>query len=134
MDAAFRQLITSCDGSPATIGDRVYPAYSPQHPTLAQVVYRLVTAPREYTQNGPDGVTTFRYQVDVYALTNEATEAVRDLLIAGMSGKIGRTIASVYIQAAFLDNDQLFGVPELDAPGPRQFRRVLDWIVTADHG
>lgn len=134
MDAALVALIKSCDSSPQTFGDRVYPTYSPQKPTLAQIVYQLVTAPRDYTQDGPDGVTRFRYQIDIYSDTNAGCIAVRDLLIAGMSGKIGRTFAGVYIQAAFLDNEQSFGVPELDTPGPRQFRRVLDWLVTADQG
>lgn len=135
MDAALKALIVSCDtGSPQLLAGRVFPAYSPQAPTLAQIVYRLVTAPRDYKQDGPDGVTTFRYQLDVYALENETTEAVRDMLISGMSGQLGDVYAGVKVQAAFLDNDQLFGVPDLDTPGPRQFRRVLDWLVTAEHG
>lgn len=135
MDAAFKALVASCDpASPPVWGARVTPSYSPQAPARPQVVYTLISGPRDYTQDGPDGVTRFRYQTDIYGETNAATETVRDAMVAGMSGQIGRAFAGVRIQAAFLDNEQTFPVPELDTPGPRAFRRVLDWLVTADHG
>lgn len=134
IEAAFKLMIESCDSSPATFADRVYPLVLPQDYTPPSLTYQIISGPRDYTQDGPDGVTTWRIQVDVWSPEYAEVVEVRNLLVAGMSGAHNVTFGGVKFLGVFMDSERDLFDSGVEPPGPRLFRKSIDFMVTAKHG
>lgn len=83
----------------ATVSSRVYPIRLPQSVTYPALVYRLVSAPRIQTHNGPMGKTFARYDIAAYGTTyataKAAAEQVR-IALDGFSGTMNDvTVANI---------------------------------------
>lgn len=132
IETAFRDMIRAAlsMGSP---GD-VYPLVLPQgyDGTYTAVTYQVITAPRDYTQEGADGVTIFRIQTNVWNGNYDTLLAARDAMAAAMSGAYDVTFDGLKIQGCFIDNESDDIAGEIDTPGPRLFGKRLDWMVTAE--
>lgn len=133
IESAFKLLVESCDGSPAVFADRVFPFILPQNYTSPSLTYQIISGPRDYTQDGPDGVTTFRIQVDIWANSYATVAEVRDLLVAGMSGAHKVTFGGVKFRGVFIDSERDLFDPGVE-PTSRLFRKSIDFMVTAEHG
>lgn len=132
MEDAFRAMLIEHAG----VDDRVYPLKLPQAVTRPALTYQFITGPRDYTQDGPDGATRFRVQVDIWGTAYNQCRTVRDALAAGISGLNHESFGSpaVEILGCFIDNERDFYESALDAAGPKLFRKTLDLFVTFVHG
>lgn len=128
IETAFRAMIAAAIGTEA-----VSPLVLPQgyEGGAVHVTYQVITAPRDYVQEGPDDITTFRFQTDIYGGTYEMVRSGRDAMALAMSGAYNQTWDGLKIQGCFIDNERDNPAGEFDTPGPRLFRKTLDWMVTA---
>lgn len=128
-------LLTSDNPAGATgeiVGLNVFPFDElPQNPPLPCVLYTVVSAPRGYTLDGPDGCTPFRFQIDGFARTVRAARALRRAILKDLSGFKGEVPTSppVRIFGAFADNEGDSVEPSLERAGQTVKRKRLDFIV-----
>lgn len=134
VENAFRDMLGSPFGSPPSVA--VSPLVLPQGYTGAQtaITYQIISGPRDYTQDGADGVTTFRFQVDIWGHVMIDIVATRDTLVTALSGAYNQRWGSppVKIHGVFVDNERDDIDAASDIPGPRLFRKTIDFMVTAD--
>lgn len=69
-------LLTADAGVVALVGTRVYPAKTPQKPTLPAVVYTTVSCVRDSSQDGLSGFVTTRVQFDCLSSSVAQAEAI----------------------------------------------------------
>lgn len=134
MEHAFRAMALANGGLSALISQRFYPVPAPQADTRPYITYQVISGPRDYTQDGPDGVTTFRIQCRLYADDYTSGRALRDAFISAVGGLRQQDYGSpaIRIQACFIDNERDAYQPELDEAGPRLWGKFLDVLVTAN--
>jgi len=120
-------------------GKRCTPVELPQAPKYPAVVYRVVSAPREYTHDGPAGLVRARLQVDLYAQSYDAVVALKEALLTVLGGAqvvvtvpdTGSPGVTVEIQGAFCLNEADGTESALEDSGPKGIRRKrLDFAVT----
>lgn len=122
-------------GSPAAaIATGPHPVALPQGFTgvTPGMTYQVITAPRDYVMEGADGVTTFRFQLDIYAAKYNQVRAVRDALADAMSGAFAEWHDGVLIKGCFIDNERDNIGGELGSTELRLYRKTLDFMVTAE--
>ncbi len=123
--------------SPKTWGAAIYPVALPQNPPSPALTYQMITGPRDYTQDGPDGVTTFRVQVDIWGGGADGwteVRAVRDAFVTNLSGLHNVTFAGILMQGCFIDNERDNVDGEVEPSTRRLYRKTIDLMVTACHG
>ena len=132
IETAFRDMCAAAlsMSSPSN----VYPLVLPQgyDGSYVVVTYQVITAPRDYVQEGADGVVTFRIQTNVWNGNYDDLLAARNTMAAAMSGAYGVTFDGLKIQGCFIDNEGDEVAGEIDEPGPRLFNKRIDWMVTAE--
>jgi hypothetical protein len=112
---------------------RIYPEKLPQNGTLPAITYQIVSGPRDYTQDGPDRVVTFRIQLDIYGATAAAAIALRDAIESSISGKHNVRFGSpsVKVQGVFINNERSRYDAQLDVdPAGGPYRKILDLSIT----
>ena len=128
-------LLTSDNPTGATgaiIGLNAFPFDElPQAPPLPCVTYTVVSAPRGYTHDGPDGCTPFRFQIDGFASTVKGARALRRAILQDLSGFRGDVPVSppVRIFGAFADNEGDSVETTLERSGNGIKRKRIDFIV-----
>lgn len=128
-------LLTSDNPTGATgalVGLNVFPFDElPQDPPYPCVLYTVVSAPRGYTHDGPDGCTPFRFQIDAFDTTVKAVRRLRLAILKDLSGFKGEVPTSppVRIFGAFADNEGDSVESSLERAGQTVKRKRLDFIV-----
>jgi len=132
MEHALRAMLEQHAG----VSGRIYPVKLPQNPTYPALTYQVITGPRDYTQDGPDGATRFRVQIDIRDTTYTGCRTVRDALVGGVSGLNHEPFGSpaVEVLGCFIDSERDFYESALDAARPEVFRKSMDLFVTFVHG
>lgn len=131
MESAFVSVLLAQAGVSALLGTRLYPIEFPQDPTFPAMTYQTVSAPRDYTQDGPDGLTRFRVQCRIRALTPLAASAVRDAIIASnANGLVNAEFGSPArkVHAIFVENEVTEHDPPLQTAGTKLYGMRLDLI------
>lgn len=119
--AGFAALIA--DGaSPETW--RLFPVQAGENPVLPCVIYRTVSAIRDFTFDGPTGTVSERVQFDVLATTQDGAQTVADALRSALNGYSG-AMGSIDCHYAHLDSSQ-----DLYDAQDRTSRVTLDFIIT----
>jgi hypothetical protein len=137
-----RGLFTLLSTTPplkALLGKRWFPVELPQAPKYPAGTYKVVSAPREYTHDGPAGLVRARIQLDLYATTYDGVRALKEALLAVLGGAqvdvevpdTGSPATVVEIQGAFCLNESDGTESGLEDSGPKGIRRKrLDFAVT----
>lgn len=134
-ESAVLWILSSDNAAGATgqiVGENVFPHDElPQNPPYPCVLYTVVSAPRGYTLDGPDGCTPFRFQVDCFAGTVKAVRALKRAVMRDLSGFMGEVPTSppVLIHGAFVDNEADSAEPPLERTGRSVKRKTIDFIV-----
>lgn len=138
IEEAFRDMVASQSAVSAIIGvgleARIYPGKLPQNPTLPAMTYQLISGPRDYNQQGADGVVRFRFQLDMYGRTYGEVVTLKRVTLAAISGLHNQSFGSppTVIQGCFVANEGDQYDSALDQVGPTpEFRKVVDFFVTA---
>lgn len=132
-------FLSTTDPLRTLTGKRCTPMELPQAPKYPALVYTMVSAPREYTHDGPAGLVRARVQIDCYAETAAQVAAVKEALVTVMGGAqvevlvpdSGSPGVVVEIQGAFCQNETDGTESGLEDSGPKGIRRKrLDFAVT----
>lgn len=105
MEGEFRALLTGYAPLAALVSTRIYWNAYPQGAKDPAVRLTKVTGAPGYTTQGPDGLTGSIVQIDVRATTVTGMWAVRDAIIARLSGYQG-TQDSVFFGGIFLTGER----------------------------
>lgn len=140
MEDTFVAMIEAQAGVTALIGSgtatRLYPVVLPQNPTFPAITYQIISGPRDYTQDGPDGVVRFRVQCNCYGATYASAKALRDALESAISGlnNVSYGSPSVVVKGVFVTNERDVyeqALTQMGADVP--YRKSIDLFVTVEH-
>lgn len=112
----------------ALVGDRIYPARTPQDTTLPKIVFTTITEGRAPTMAGSSGAVNPRIQIDCWADSNAGADALADAVRLALDGYRG-TVASVQIRSCFLDSKRDAIVEPRDGTEQRIFGRSMDFSI-----
>lgn len=138
IETAFKAMVEAQAGITALIGSgvdaRLYPEILPQNPVYPAMTYQVISGPRAYHQDGADGTTTFRVQVDMYDTDADGLVALRDAVEAALSGLYNETFLQsppVVVQGVFIINERsgFLSVVNSTPPGA-PYRKIMDLAVT----
>lgn len=130
IEQALRALFTGDAGLAALLDKRVYPERLPQNPRYPALTAAIVAGQSTYSMDGASGLANPRIQVDCYAETKDGVIALRDKVMAALSGYRGSAGApAVEIYGAFRVSEIDAPGSELNGAGPRVWRKTLDFIV-----
>ena len=132
-------LLTSDNAASKTgalVGLNVFPVELPQKPPSPAVVYNQISAHRRYVMRGPDRVTPFRVQIDAFADTVSALDALGASILADLSGFKGTIPISptVDVQAIFADDESDSAETGLETSGSKTKRKRFDFMVWLKEG
>jgi len=89
------------------VGNRVYPAKSPQDPVMPCVVYQTISCVRDSTQDGLSGYVTTRVQFDCLSRTAvQADELAKKVVQALCEPHPSPASGNVQIFSAFADDQR----------------------------
>ena len=103
IEAALRALVLADVTVSGTIGTRLYPLETPASGSLPAIVYRRISGPEDYSQDGESGLRRPRFQWDCQARTYAAANALAYALRDAISGYTGTT-SGVEIDGIFVEN------------------------------
>ena len=129
MDAAsaLRMHIVADAAVTALMGTRLYPVHLPQAPEFPAGTYQTVAGIAGYTNDGADGLTEGRVQIDLYAKDYDVLTACRKAVYDALNGWTGSAGSPpVTFQGVFWINDGTKSVPGLERAGPDLYRRTLE--------
>jgi hypothetical protein len=112
-------------GLGALVSTRIYPSPIPQNPTYPLVTYQKIDAPRDYVMGNQSGLVFSRFQVDSWAETYDACEALAEQVRLSLSNYAG-TSDTIVIDWVEMDNEQ---GPMWDEVSGLQ-RVIQDYMVT----
>lgn len=132
MEQALRAFLLSYSAITDLIGTRIYPDILPQDPTYPAITYQEISGPRDYTQQGADGVTTYRVQLDLWANTFEEVIPLRDAVEASVSGvhHVEHGSPAMIIHGAFIDDSRSGFASALDDTSTAPYRKGFDLRIT----
>lgn len=137
MEPTFLALLQAQAGLTALVGAgtnaRIYPLKLPQNPTFPAVTYQVISGPRDYTQQGRDGVVTYRVQCNLYARTYDGVRQLRDAFERSLSGLYNVVVGSPpgRVQGVFILNERDIYESALDQlPPGGPYRKIIDLSVT----
>lgn len=140
MEDTFKAMVEAQGAVTALIGSgndtRLFPVTLPQDPTFPAMTYQIISGPRDYTQDGPDGVVRFRVQCNLYALTYSAVKALRDALETSLSGLNNLDFGSppVRVKGVFITNERdTYEQALSQLPPGAPYRKSVDLMVTVRH-
>ena len=126
-------LLSDADISAAVGGSRIHPSVMPQGQTAASIVYSVISEITDHTTTGPSGLVMVRMQIDAYALTTDAADALARAVkerIDGFSGVMTYGSSSpqdgVNVQGCFSESART-GY-EADSELFRSSRDYLIWL------
>lgn len=107
IENALRKLIVDHAG----IGVSIFPSTEVGDVTkaLPKVCYTLVSAPRGYSDDGPVGIVTARYQLDVFAATLTQARGIVDAVRQGTDGFAGTLDATPILRVSWPDGESWGG-------------------------
>lgn len=79
--------LTTYPATHALVEDRVRPKKLVESDPFPQIVYHLVSSPRQYTHGGDSGLRSPRYQFDCWAKDPDTAEAVAEAVVEALSGR-----------------------------------------------
>jgi hypothetical protein len=131
IEAALCALLLEGTAVAALIGTRIYPNQVPQKSAMPAITYQQISGARDYTLDGPSGMTSPRFQINCWAKTYievcRLANAVRKRL-NGYSGNFNTLIIHVIQLEDVGDMPQITaGTDVLSRYGKR-----LDFIVCFD--
>ena len=140
MEDTFVAMIQAQAPVTALIGSgvnaRCFPVTLPQDPTFPCMTYQIISGPRDYTQEGADGVVRFRVQLSLYGSTYAQAKALRDALETSLSGLYNQSFGSpaVKVKGVFLTNERdTYEQALAQLPPGSPYRKTVDLMVTLRH-
>ena len=130
--AAARTKLIGTVAVAAIVGTRIYPDHLPQGATLPAAVYHVVSGTDEVDLAGMSGVAHARVQIDSYATTraaaNALSTAIRDALAATHNRGLWGTVATLGTtpQGGERYDTQSVG----DGSDERQFITMRDYLIS----
>ena len=85
-------------GLSTTVGTRIYPTAAPSTVITPYIVYRKVSANRQYAHSGQSSLTFDRVQISIYSTGYLVAKGIVSTLVTTMEGWTG-------VQAAFKQNE-----------------------------
>jgi hypothetical protein len=110
--AAVRAFLLADEGIAAAVGERIFPLLLPQGERRASIVYTVISELSDPTMTGPSGLSRVRMQVDCWAPSADAADALGRAVEARLDGYQGPMTGegspaeSVAVQGAFLDDER----------------------------
>lgn len=108
----------------ALAGDRVYAEIAPSNPVFPFVVLQRITTERVRSLAGPSGRAAVIFQVDCWAKTAAARDALADALRRTVDGRTRVLMGTTRVGAVAVQADQGFYDEQT-----REFRRSLDVMI-----
>ena len=115
---------------------RFYPLVLPQDPVYPAITYQVISGPRDYTQDGADGVVRFRVQFNLYGANYAEAKALRDAVETTLSGLNNEPFGSppVIVKGVFLTNERdTYEQALAQLPPGAPYRKTVDLMFTVDH-
>lgn len=125
MQEAIVQILEGTPPLTALVSSRIYPLRLPHGVDLPALTYRLVSAPRDQTQDGPSGLTMARVQVSAWATDYDQAKAIATAVRQGVQGYRGE------LQGVRVDSIRMINETDLDDPEPGIYQIAMDFAV--DH-
>jgi hypothetical protein len=97
LEEALRALLIGYAPLTALVSTRMVWNHLPQDTTRPAVVMFKISGAAGYTTEGPDGLESSRVQIDVQALTVSSMWAIRDVIIAKLSGHKDSTFRGIFL-------------------------------------
>jgi len=131
-DALYYELSNAAAVS-ALVGSRIYPAGDvPQNPTRPYIAWFKVDNIHARHQGGSSLLTQARFQLDAWAETGTAAEAIYEAvrgLLDNYAGELGDPADSVTVRSCTLDTDSSGSAPPTGG-GPRgPQRQTMDFLI-----
>lgn len=116
----------------AIVVARVYPDRLPQSPTLPACVYHVVSGTDEVHLGGLVGVAHARLQVDCYATTRAAANALATAVRNALCASTGRgTWGTVYVCGATPQGGERYDTQSLgDGSDDPQYLTMRDFLIS----
>jgi hypothetical protein len=118
MEAQLRALLTGYAPLTALVVQRIFWNYIPQDASDPNVVLYKINGSPSYTMQGAVNLTGNIVQINVRALTVTSMWAVRDAIIAKLSGHRDAAFAGVFLSAERQDSEKpgttLYHMAQLD--------------------
>lgn len=140
MEDTFVTMIQAQPAITALVGAgtnaRIFPLVLPQDPTFPCMTYQVISGPRDYTQDGADGVVRFRVQCNLYGATYAQVKGLRDALEGSVSGLHNQSFGSpaVKVKGVFLTNERdTYEQVLAQLPPGSPYRKSIDLMVTLEH-
>lgn len=130
IEQAVRALLTTHVAVAPLVAGRVFPVILPQAVTYPAITYQTITGASNYSMDGSSELANSRMQFDCYATSFDAVTLLKAAVmkcLSGFSGSVGTP--PVEIQGAFRVNETDDFEQPLDGPGPRVWRKTLDFII-----
>lgn len=102
---------------------RMYPSVLPQAPTLPAITYNTISAIRQNTMDGPDGLPSKRIQIDSWGSTFAQAVSLADAIRQRLDGYRG-TMGSTEIKGVFANTER-----QLYDPDPKLYRISMDFVI-----
>lgn len=114
------------DGTVAGLaGTRIYPSVLPQAPTFPAITYSTISAVRQNTMDGPDGLPSKRIQIDSWASTFSQALALADAIRERLDGHLG-VMGATEVKGIFAAAER-----QLYESEPKLHRVSSDYIIWA---
>ena len=129
--AATRTKLIGTSAVAALLGTRIYPDQLPQSPTLPAAVYYGISGTDEPRLSGLAGFATERIQIDAYASTRLAANALALAIRDALTSSWGRgTWGTVGVSGCNPEGGERYDTQELgDGSDERQFITSRDYLV-----
>jgi len=129
---AVRALLVSEPGIASIAGERVYADVLPQNPTVPALVVQGWFIRDAATTAGAGGFETHRLQLDAYAVTRMAADALMEVAASALDRRAPNAVIHVLegLRLTFRQ-DTGSGRPTYDGNDTKLYRRSLDFKVQA---
>ena len=107
-EQGLRQLLIGNIRIQRQVKDRVYPFKAPQGAPFPFLLYSRTTSAPEHRMSGASGLRGLSFQVDGYARSYEAMQALREavrLSLDGFRGPVAVGGESIYFRHLFIESD-----------------------------
>ena len=104
-------IYTKLAAAATDAGNRIYPVEAPQKATLPYIVWQRISASRDFTHSGPDGLAEPRFQFTCLAATPKAAKTLADQVRIALNGATsGFGSETVYYCLLDSDSDEPFTI------------------------
>lgn len=125
---AFRTYLLTKSGVTNLISTRIYPDALPQNPTIPCAVYYVISDNPDHHFTGASQLTVLRIQLDCYAVTRLAANALSEAMrnaADGYRGAMGSEVAHM----CHLDSKRYETDDPRDASDSYRYVVSQDWIL-----